>query len=120
MLGRPRGRPRRVDRDWRHARHLAYTRYRCQCRFRSETYISEADWNEIWNTEDLWREKGRHNHGLVLAAIDFERGHDRNNVALVRRINLLRLRRNFQAGLGYSHIPDHFIERRLDETSSTT
>jgi len=98
---------------WLDLRHLAWLRYKCQCLYLAQAYISEKDWNELWNTEDLWQARGRATDSLVMCAIDFTQEHSRLNVAIVCRRDLLRIRRQYQKNQSQTHIPQDKIIRKL-------
>ena len=103
----------RQPKTWQQQRHLAWLRYKCQCQYLGQGHITENDWNELWNTEDLWLRKGRGTTSLVMCAIDFTKEHSRLNVAIVCRLDLLRTRRQYQKNQSQTHIPQDKIIRKL-------
>jgi hypothetical protein len=53
--------------------------------FDQEWTITEDEYIGLWRTNDLYREKGRHNHQYCLVRKDYEKGWHLDNVHIITR-----------------------------------
>lgn len=77
--------------DFTNERRLAWARSKSQAAYRQEQWnLTFSDFCLIWNTEQIWRQRGRSHDSLVLTRLDPEQPWQRGNVCLLRRrINLI-------------------------------
>ena len=91
-MGRPRGPflPMRTYKDeLDHKRHIAFLRMRAQCNYRSEPFdMTIEDFFTLWQPE-LWPQRGRNPHDLVLIRKDIEKAWSLANCQVVFRYQQL-------------------------------
>lgn len=106
--GKPRPKSWTYSDPFDHSRHKPFLRSRSQAVYRQETWeLSFQDWCDFWNTEELWRQRGRSRSSLCLVRIDNEQPWSRSNCCLLPRINQLIITGRRRTGQTYD---DQFQE----------
>lgn len=103
----------KAQHNWQDQSRLAWLRYKAQCRFRNEPWISWKDWQDLWFDEDIFSRKGRGNRDLVISKICYDQPYSRTNCCLVQRHHTLRARRYFHFFNGQACLDHAVIERKL-------
>jgi|TARA_B100000424_G_scaffold270448_1_gene269774 hypothetical protein len=69
----------------RRKRRRDFYRAKAQARFRGEAFLlTEADWLELW-TAELYAQRGRQKHSLILTRKDIDGAWERANVVVIPR-----------------------------------
>lgn len=80
---------------WLHDQYYAWHKHRSQARFRGEDYeFTWEDWQYFWFKDDLWQQRGRERHSLILTRIDEEKAWSRDNCQIITRLEHLRAKVN--------------------------
>lgn len=86
----------------RHEQHLAWSRHKAQANFRKERHnITFEQWEELWNTDNRWENRGRQNHNVNMTKIIDELGWTYDNCQFLTREEMLRIRGLAKRGTKY-------------------
>lgn len=76
-------------------KYYAYLKHKSQARWRGEDYsLTWDDWNSIW-TDELWAQRGRSRHSMILTRCHFGTGWHRENCIIQPRYTHLGRRKEY-------------------------
>jgi hypothetical protein len=88
----------------RHKQYYAWMKHKAQAKYRQEPHeLSFVEWEEIWNTDYHWENRGRALENVCLTRIDIEKPWSRDNCEIISRQEQL-IRQN-KCKLGTSYKP---------------
>lgn len=74
-----------------HECYYAYLKHRSQALYRKEGYdLTFEQWQQLW-PQELFEQRGRSNHSLVLTRLDWDNAWSEDNVRIVTRKEHLKL-----------------------------
>lgn len=79
-------RPKKYPDEFTQQRRTAWSKMRSQASFRQELWDLEfEDFCQIWSSQELWQQRGKQRHNLVLYRIDTELPWSKSNCELITR-----------------------------------
>lgn len=97
--------PKMYKDDFTNERRLAFMRSRSQAAFRDEEWtITFSEFCRIWNTPQLWSQRGRGANSLVMTRLDTTAAWSTDNICLIDRAVSLVIKNKRQANLPYEDL----------------
>ena len=85
-----------------HEQYTAWLKHKAQANYRGELYeLTFQDWQQLWNKDDRWQERGRSGTSLCLTMRDKGMGWTMTNVEVITRNEQVRRQCELNRGKKY-------------------